>query len=339
MCVALQSNYQIPFKIIHTGQHYDDIMSDVFFRELKIPAPAYNLSVGSGNHGTQTGKMMIKLEEIFLQNNFSGIVVIGDVNSTVAGALVGAKLGIPVIHVESGLRSFNKSMPEEINRIATDHISDLLFAPTHLAMDNLKNEGLEKIAYYSGDVMYDMILHGLEMAKTKSTILETLKLTPKNYYLATLHRPYNVDEPDQLKAIVAGLNQVEQPIILAAHPRLKKNLEKFNISFADHVHITKPFGYFDFVKLQANASKVITDSGGVQKEAFFLKTPCITLRSETEWVETVSLGANILVRERTSQNILDAIGQEQVGRFDEKPYGDGKASHIMIKEMQNQGYC
>ena len=333
ICLALKRRNIDAFKIVHTGQHYDEIMSDIFFEELNIPSPDFNLHIGSGTHGKQTGDMMGKMEQLCFDHKFSSIVVIGDVNSTVAGALVGAKLNIPIVHIESGLRSFNRSMPEEINRIVTDHISDLLFAPTQLAMDNLAKEGLTERSFFSGDVMFDMILEGGKVAKEKSTILNTYELEPKEYFLATLHRPYNVDDPDKLTQIMNGLSGLDKKVLLSAHPRLRKYLEKFDIKVGDNVKITQPFGYLDFVMLQQHAKKIITDSGGVQKEAFFLKIPCVTLRPETEWVETVETGANILVKERRTEDIIHAAFMENHPDFDAKPYGDGKASELIIDKI------
>lgn len=333
ICMELKRRGNIPFQIVHTGQHYDQKMSDVFFEELSIPAPDFHLNIGSGPHGKQTGKMMEALENLCFGNSFAGIVVIGDVNSTLAGALVGAKMNIPVVHIESGLRSFNRSMPEEINRIASDHLSDLLFAPTKLAVENLEKEGLKDRAIFSGDVMYDMALAGLAMAEKKSAILSNWGLEPKSYYLTTLHRPYNVDEPDTLKEIIKGLGQLGAQVILAAHPRLQKNLKAFDIEHNGNIRLSDPVGYLDFIQLQKNAKKIITDSGGVQKEAFFLKVPCVTLRPETEWVETVEANANMLVRDRTENGIIDAVNSDQIPDYDERPYGDGRASKIIIEQI------
>ena len=334
ICMALRGEKNFPYQIVHTGQHYDEAMSDVFFKELAIPQPDFHLNIGSAGHGKQTGLIMAGIEQLCLEHPFSAMVVIGDVNSTLAGALVGAKSNIPVVHIESGLRSYNRSMPEEINRLATDHVSDLLFAPTQLAMDNLKKEGLEQLSHFSGDVMYDTMLHGLALAREKSRIMEQLNLDTKTYYLATLHRPYNVDEPDQLKAIMRGLSELQLPVILSAHPRLKKNLTQFGLSIGQNITITKPLGYLDFILLEQNAKKIITDSGGVQKEAFFVQTPCITLRPETEWVETINYGANVLVRERTTRAILEAVVQELKPRYEERPYGHGNSSEIIIDTIR-----
>jgi UDP-N-acetylglucosamine 2-epimerase len=255
-----------------------------------------------------------------------------------AGALVGAKLNIPVAHVEAGLRSFNRSMPEEINRVATDHVSDLLFAPTQAAMHHLRREGLEDRAHFSGDVMYDMILMGLEYAHERSRILELLDLEDSRYYLATLHRPYNVDDPGQLNEIMTGLARLEEKVVLSAHPRLWKNLRRFGIDRGENIHISEPLGYLDFIILEKHARKVITDSGGVQKEAFFLQTPCVTLRPETEWVETVDAGANVLVRERTSAAIVEAVRRDISPNFRGTPFGDGNACDIIIDIIQSRYY-
>jgi UDP-GlcNAc3NAcA epimerase len=336
VCSVLENYPNLSYKVVHTGQHYDWLMSDIFFQELDIPEPDFHLNVGSGPHGQQTGAVMTRLEKICMEHKFSSLIVFGDVNSTLAGALVGAKLNIPVAHVEAGLRSFNRHMPEEINRIATDHVSEWLFAPSRLAMENLQREGLQDRSYFSGDVMYDMMLRGIEMAKDESNILSTLKVEPKSYFLVTLHRPYNVDDPAVLTEIFAALSQLEQKVILPAHPRLRKNLNRFGIKAGDNVQMTEPFGYLDFVTLEKNAHRIITDSGGIQKEAFFLQTPCITLRPETEWTETVAAGANVLVKTRTSQAILEAAGSDLTPSYQEQPYGNGRAGQIIVETIQSQ---
>lgn len=336
LCRALSRRAGPPCRIVHTGQHYDPAMSDVFFEELGIPAPDFFLKVGSGGHGRQTGEMMIRLEALCRAERFAAMVVIGDVNSTLAGSLVGAKLHLPVAHVESGLRSFNRAMPEEINRVATDHISDLLFAPTRAALDNLRREGLAERSCFSGDVMYDMILEGLQMAGGRSSLIERLGLSAGGYYLATLHRPYNVDEAGQLTGIMDGLSALEEPVLLSAHPRLRRRLGEFGIEPGKNVRIAGPFGYLDFILLEKHARKVITDSGGVQKEAFFVQTPCVTLRPETEWMETVEAGANILVRERTREAIVEAVYRDSQPRYEEKPYGNGRASEIILDEIRSR---
>ncbi len=335
LCMALRARPHLPFKIVHTGQHYDRAMSDVFFEELQIPEPDFHLNIGSGGHGKQTGAMMEKLEALCTEHSFSAIVVIGDVNSTLAGALVGAKLHIPVVHVEAGLRSFNRAMPEEINRIVADHVSDLLCAPSRTAMQNLENEGLEARAFFSGDVMYDMALLGLEMAKTRSNVMETLKLETRNFFLVTLHRPYNVDDPECLAQIIRGLGRLEKPVLLPAHPRLRKNLAHFGIAVNGNIRLTEPFGYLDFIMLQKQAAKVLTDSGGVQKECFFLQTPCLTLRPETEWTETVEAGANVLVAERSAEAIAEAAARALSPDYSSTPYGLGNAGGLIIDRIES----
>jgi len=338
LCILLSRAVAIPYKIVHTGQHYDPNMSDVFFEELNIPAPDFHLNIGSGSHGNQTGLMMIALEKLMQSQSFSAVVVIGNVNSTLAAALVAAKLNIPVAHIESGLRSFNRSMPEEVNRVVIDHVSDLLFAPTQLAMHNLENEGLLDRAVFSGDVMYDMILTGLELAGDQCRVLEKLDLEPGEYYLATLHHPYNVDEPNQLREIINGFAGLEKKVILSAHPRLRQRLDEFNIQPPDHIHILKPMGYLDFIVLEKNADRILTDSGGVQKEAFFVQTPCITLRPETEWVETIETNANILIKDRSARAIIEAVHLTLNPRYEKQPYGDGKASELIIRHLLSKYY-
>lgn len=292
--------------LVHTGQHYDPNMSDVFFEELHIPKPKYHLDIGSGSHGAMTGAMLTKIEQVLETEKPDFVMVYGDTNSTLAGALAASKLLIPVIHVEAGLRSFNKAMPEEQNRILTDHISDLLFAPTQTAVKNLKLEGIVNGVHLVGDVMYDGILHFREIARQKSTILSTLGLSEKDYILCTVHRAENTNGPERLKSIVNGLNAVREKIVLPLHPRTQKYLQAYGIRLAEHIHVIDPLGYLDIVMLESAAKKIVTDSGGIQKEAFFLGVPCITLREETEWVETVENGWNVLVG-ADEQKIVGAI--------------------------------
>lgn len=281
--------------LVHTGQHYDPNMSDVFFEELHIPKPKYHLEIGSGTHGAMTGAMLTKIEEVLETEKPDFVMVYGDTNSTIAGALAASKMLIPVIHVEAGLRSFNKTMPEEQNRILTDHLSDLLFAPTTTAVKNLLQEGISKGVHLVGDVMYDGILHFREIARQRSAILTTLGLSEKEYLLCTIHRAENTNDPERLKSIVNGLNAVREKIVLPLHPRTKKCLQAYGIQLAEHIQVIDPLGYLDMVMLESAAKKIVTDSGGIQKEAFFLGVPCITLREETEWVETVENGWNVLV--------------------------------------------
>jgi UDP-N-acetylglucosamine 2-epimerase len=280
--------------IVHTGQHYDYAMSEKIFEDLGIRKPDIHLEIGSGTQAAQTGKMMIALEEAMIRQKPDLIVVFGDTNSTLAGALAAAKLNIPIVHIEAGLRSYNKSMPEEINRIATDHVSKYLFVPTQTAMNILKSEGLEDIAYLTGDIMVDTIKNSLEIALKKSEIISQLKLENKNYNLLTLHRNYNVDDPVILKHLMSELGQLDEKIIFPVHPRTRKMLGDFS-AIPSNIEITEPQGYLDFIVLEHYSNKIITDSGGIQKEAYILGKPCITLRTETEWVETVEEKWNLLI--------------------------------------------
>jgi UDP-N-acetylglucosamine 2-epimerase len=281
--------------LVHTGQHYDSNMSDVFFQEMEIPTPDYNLNIGSGNHGEQTGAMLKGIEAVLLKEKPDWCLVYGDTNSTLAGALAAVKLHIKVAHVEAGLRSFNRRMPEEINRALTDHISDLLFCPTQTAVVNLKNEGITTGVHLVGDVMYEALMWAVEKARTHSTILTDLHLTPKKYLLATVHRAENTDDPERLGNILSAFNQIQEPLIWPVHPRTSKKLDEMHWQPGDHIKLIDPVGYLDMAQLEENACKILTDSGGIQKEAFWLQVPCITLRDETEWVETVEGGWNSLV--------------------------------------------
>lgn len=283
--------------LIHTGQHYDAELSDTFFKDLDISKPNYNIGVGSGTHGEQTGRMLIELEKIMLSEKPDVVVVYGDTNSTLAGALSAAKLQIPVAHVEAGLRSFDGTMPEEINRVLADHISDLLFCPTQTAVNNLVSEGIKKGVSLVGDVMLDALMFNKDIAENKSKVLEKFGIEDKTYLVATIHRQSNTDDRRTLESIVDAFCKIKEELIFPLHPRTAKCLKKYG--FFDRldgaVRITKPLGYLDMLKLIAHARKILTDSGGMQKEAYLLNVPCITLRENTEWVETVREGQNILV--------------------------------------------
>lgn len=318
-------------KIVHTGQHYDANMSDVFFEELGIPKPAFNLQIGSGNHGAQTGAMLAAIEQILLDEKPDFVLVYGDTNSTLAGALAASKLLIPVIHVEAGLRSFNKAMPEEQNRIVTDHLSTLLFAPTETAIQNLSNEGVTKHVYNVGDVMYDATLHFSTIAAQSSDIISKLQL--KDYHLCTIHRAENTNDPLRLRAICEGLNASGATIVLPLHPRTQKYLMDYGITLNDTIHVIEPVGYLEMIALERSATKIITDSGGVQKEAFFLGKPCITLRDETEWVETIQNGWNILVG-ADEQRIHEAIQNFNPTSERIDYFGKGKAADLMVQILQ-----
>ena len=311
--------------IIHTGQHYDANMSDVFFEELEIPKPEYNLSVGSGDHGYMTGNMMVKIEEVYKKEKPDLVLVYGDTNSTLAGALCASKMLIPVAHVEAGLRSFNKAMPEEQNRILTDHISKFLFAPTETAVNNLLNEGVKNGVYNVGDVMYDASIYYSKIAEKKSDILERFDLEKNQYILATIHRAENTNFKERMSNIIRALNEQDEKIILPLHPRTKKYIEEYGLKLNDNINIIEPTGYLDTVMLEKHCKKIVTDSGGIQKEAFFVDKPCITLRDETEWVETVESGHNILVG-ADYEKIFYAIKNFNNAKTKDNYYGNGDAA-------------
>ena len=296
--------------IIHTGQHFDKEMSEQIFYDLKIPKPDYNLKINGGAHGEQTGRMMIKLEKLVQNIKPDAMIVFGDTNSTIAGTIIGAKLHIPIIHVEAGLRSFNRSMPEEINRIIADHTSDLLFSPTMTAVNNLVNEGLKDKTFLTGDIMVDALSENVEKINNDSSIINRLNIKNNKYFLLTLHRPYNVDDPSRLNLIIKKLGIINTSIIFPIHPRTKKVLTNNNIKVGKNILLIKPQGYLDFLALINSAEKILTDSGGVQKEAYILKKRCITIRSETEWVETLIGGWNRLVDPGNNDFIKQVISIE-----------------------------
>lgn len=323
--------------LIHTGQHYDLNMSDIFFDELEIPKPDYNLSIGSGNHGFQTGNMLIKLEEIYLKEKPDMVVVYGDTNSTLAGALCASKLLIPIVHIEAGVRSFNVKMPEEQNRILTDHISKILFTPTDTAKNNLLAEGILDNIYNVGDVMFDSIIKYKELAKKQSCIIEKLNYSNKGYILATIHRAENTNSINRLSNIIEALNESDEDIILPLHPRTKKYIENYGIIIGDNIKVIEPIGYLDMIQLEANSKKIITDSGGMQKEAYFMKKICITIRDETEWIETVESGWNIIVG-ANKYKILEAITNTISGKKHTQLFGDGKAALKIIDIINNYSF-
>jgi UDP-N-acetylglucosamine 2-epimerase len=282
--------------ILHTGQHYDDELSQIFFPQLSIPEPDYNLGIGSAEHGEQTGRMLKGIEEVLLFEKPDLVIVYGDTNSTLAGALAAVKQKIPVAHVEAGLRSFKRSMPEEINRVLTDQVSSLLFCPTRTSVQNLKKEGITKGVHLVGDVMYDCLREHIKRAEESSRIMKKLSLSKKDFYLVTIHRAENTDIKENLKKIVDILSGLDKKSVFPIHPRTKKFLSEFGLlgklESKNHLLPIDPVSYLDMLILEKNARCVLTDSGGVQKEVFFLKTPCLTLREETEWVETVESGWN-----------------------------------------------
>jgi len=343
--------------LVHTGQHYDYLMDRVFFEELEIPQPHYHLGVGSGSHGKQTGIMLERIETVLQKEKPEAVLVYGDTNSTLAGALAAAKLNIPVAHVEAGLRSYNRRMPEEINRLITDHLSTFLFCPTSEAVRNLSKEGIKdgraKVVKNVGDVMYDSILHYSKIAEMKSTILEDLNLfNPQSlrarglsepeaairipqYYLVTLHRAENTDDPKRLKSILKALNEIgkDVPVILPLHPRTKKMMGVHRLSIkARGVKMIDPVSYLNMVMLEKHARAILTDSGGVQKEAYWFKVPCFTLRDETEWVETVKSGWNVLVgaeTERIIEGVHEAM-RKVLPRKAPNAFGNGKACRKIV---------
>ncbi|MCL5981694.1 MAG: UDP-N-acetylglucosamine 2-epimerase (non-hydrolyzing) [Firmicutes bacterium] len=328
--------------LVHTGQHYDDDMSGIFFTELEIPEPDYHLGVGSGSHGAQTGRMLEAVEQVLLQEKPERVLVYGDTNSTLAGALASAKLHIPVAHVEAGLRSFNRRMPEEINRVLADHTSDLLFAPTEAAAENLLREGIpaERV-HMVGDVMYDAALFYGAKAGAESRILERLGFKPKEYILATVHRAENTDDPSRLRAIFGGLSEAAEdwPVILPLHPRTRKALAREGmLSEAERaLCVIPPVGYLDMVLLEKNARLVATDSGGVPKEAYFYEVPSVIFRKEAVWVELVEMGWAVTIEPLSVENIAGALREHHraKGSNQRHPYGNGQAAEKIVNLMQS----
>jgi len=333
-CKAPITHYPSPITeiIIHTGQHYDDEMSAIFFRELEIPKPKYNLNIGSGTHGTQTGKMLSGIEDVLLKENPDWVLIYGDTNSTLAGAVSAAKLHIPIAHVEAGLRSFNRLMPEEINRVVADHISHLLLCPSQVAVNNLSAEGISKGVKIVGDVMADALQFAARHIQTKADIKKKLQLQNQTYLLATIHRAENTDNKERLQNIISALNALEDTIILPIHPRTRKILHDMNLTLKPHVRIIDPVGYFDMIALEYSARMILTDSGGIQKEAYWLKVPCVTLRDETEWLETVENGWNILTG-ANSAKIIKAVKTFKSPAKHPQLYGNGKAAEKCLKTL------
>ena len=342
--------------IVHTGQHYDDNMSQVFFDELGIPKPDYNLQVGSASHGVQTAKMIEGIERILLDEKPDYIVPYGDTNSTLAGAVAASKIHVPIVHIEAGLRSFNKSMPEEINRIVCDHCSTLLFTTTIAGLENLKHEGFKMDndapynidnpkVFHCGDIMYDNSLYFSKIAEQKTDVLSRLGLTGKPFVLATLHRDSNTDHAERLNNIIDAVMELSKgiPVVLPLHPRTRKMIhqlldsQKAEQLFATtNIHITKPVSFLEMIQLERHANLVMTDSGGVQKESYFFKKPCVILRPETEWVEIVKVGAATLV-DADKEKILQACHhhlQQPPVDFPEI-FGDGHAAEFMLNQMLN----
>ena len=332
------NNHPVEESILHTGQHYDAKLSAVFFEQLDIPRPAWVLDCGGGSHAEMTAGMLVRIENVLQENRPDYVLVYGDTNSTLSGALTAAKLHIPVVHVEAGLRSFNRQMPEEINRVLTDHISSLLFCPTYTAVRNLQQAGITQGVHYVGDVMYDAALTFGQMAGQTSTILSSLRLEPKQFYLCTLHRAENTDDRERLSQIIEALNEIAcpaYPVIMPLHPRTKKYLDTWGIcpemEANKNFRLIEPVDYLDMIMLEKQAKTILTDSGGIQKEAYFHRTPCVTLRDETEWTETITAGWNQLAGYR-KENILNCLNNNpQQTEIDE--YGDGHAAGKIIQTL------
>ncbi len=310
--------------LVHTGQHYDRALSEVFFEEMGIPQPDYNLGVGSGPHGQQTAQMLARLEALMQQERPDWVLVYGDTNSTLAGALAAAKLNIPLAHVEAGLRSFNRAMPEEVNRVLTDHCSDLLFCPTATAVTNLTSEGITKGVHLVGDVMYDAMLSFLPKVD-ETVVLTQLGVGANDYVLATVHRAGNTDDAESLTAVLDCLALSHWPVLLPAHPRTVAAMQKWGVTLPTGVHLIEPVSYLSMLALEKNAHFIMTDSGGVQKEAYLLGVPCITLREETEWVETVAGGWNTIAG-TDRQKVAAALAATKPQKSPPPVLGDGTAA-------------
>lgn len=337
--------------LVHTGQHYDHNMSELFFSELGIPLPDYNLGVGSGSHGQQTGRMLERLEEVMIVEKPDAVLVYGDTNSTLAGALAASKLGIPVLHVEAGLRSYNKSMPEEQNRVLTDHLATLLFCPTQTAVENLRREGISEGVWFTGDVMYDAVLRFSGMSQERYGAAGGLdrimggvafqggktELSAGQYYLATIHRAENTDDPQRLEGIFGAFGMLDKPVVVPMHPRTRKILGEKTASLPQNIVVIEPVGYLLMLYLVANAYMVLTDSGGLQKEAYFLRVPCTTLRNETEWVETLENGWNVLSGVDSDSIVRNAMRPLQcVGCDQRMAFGQGNAAEIIIRRIEER---
>lgn len=320
--------------LVHTGQHYDDLMSNIFFRELAMPEPDINLGVGSGPHGAQTARMLEGIEQVLLDRAPDLLVVFGDTNSTLAGALAASKLGIPVAHVEAGLRSFDRTMPEEVNRVVADHLADYLFCPTQNAVELLQREGIEAGVHHSGDLMYDALLASLPVAeKDAEAVLAGHQVQSGRFYLATVHRAANTDDPALLARLIDAFGRLDLPVLLPAHPRTRQALADARIELPENLRLTDPVGYFEMLALERHARAILTDSGGVPREAYFLSVPCVTLRTETEWPETLTGGWNILAG--SDADIIVAAAQRS--RPAEPPlpsFGDGHAANTIVEILQ-----
>lgn len=342
---ALRATAGIREIIIHSGQHYDENMSDIFFQELKLPRPDYDLAIGSAEQGAQTGRMLEAIEKVLLQTMPDWVLVYGDTNTTVAGALAASKLHIPVAHVEAGLRSFNRRMPEEINRVVTDHVSDVLFAPTCAAVENLRREGVaDGRVLQVGDVMHDVALYYGERAQQQSTILERMSLSSGQYVLVTVHRAENTEDPVRLRTICSALAALARnhPVVFPVHPRTRKVFRQHGLEDElTNVLLHTPLGYLDMTMLEKHAAVIATDSGGVQKEAFFHRVPCVTLREETEWLELIELGWNRLAPPTDAVTIIRAVAAASETRPETLsfPYGRGRAALAIVERLVGARTC
>lgn len=319
--------------LVHTGQHYDNNMSDIFFKEMDIPEPDINLEVGSGSHGRMTGEMIWKIEEILINQKPDWVLVYGDTNSTLAGALAAGKLNIPLAHIEAGLRSFFKKMPEEQNRVLTDHLSDRLFCPTETSQINLRKEGITEGVRVVGDVMYDASLYYRNRTDSREKNIKKDQSLPQDFYLLTLHRAENTDSIERLKSIIAALNNfTEIPALFPVHPRTSKLLKQNGIELLPHIKMIEPVGFLEMLELEKECRFVVTDSGGLQKEAYFFEKPCITLRDQTEWIETVETGWNTLTGADT-ERISNALRNIRKPDMTDSLYGDGDAGRKIVSDL------
>jgi len=316
--------------LLHTGQHYDHEMSEIFFQDLDLPPADYNLGIGSGPHGKQTGEMLRGIEEVLIKERPHWVLVYGDTNSTLAGALAAAKLHIPLAHVEAGLRSHNRRMPEEINRIVADRLSQLLFCPSATGVSNLAQEGITDGVHMVGDVMYDAMLRFLPRAEARPSPLDRFGVVAGEYALATVHRAGNTDDQQRFSAILDCLAAAEMPVVFPVHPRTRVILESTQLTIPENLRLIDPVGYLDMLMLESNAQAILTDSGGVQKEAFWLEVPCVTLRDETEWVETVETGWNEVVGVDPDR-VRSALAKGKPGKSPPPIYGDGKTAGRIAK--------
>jgi UDP-GlcNAc3NAcA epimerase len=330
---ALASNAHIDEVLVHTGQHFDANMSDVFFSEMGIPAPKHNLHIGGGTHGENTGRMIEQIEKILVAESPNAVLLYGDTDSTLAGAIAASKLVVPIVHVESGLRSYRRGMPEEINRVVTDRLADVLYAPSATAVANLAEEGVsDDRIVNTGDVMYDAVLLFKDIAKERSTVLRDLDLQPEEYVVLTLHRKENTDNRDALAGIFSALAECGRKIIFPVHPRTKRRIAEHHIVLPQNVITVDPLGYLDTLALLQSASTLLTDSGGMQKEAYFLGKTCITLRDETEWVELIESGANVLAGSNAAL-IAANLDRPMPANIPRDIYGNGDASEIIASDL------